>query len=136
LLQQNREYADHWITLWNDLLRDEDGVAYPGETRERIIGWLLQTLETNMPYDRMVVSLLNRKGNNAPRGFLAGINWAGDVSASTRAGRVPSCFAMFSTVRPSCESRIMRARSTVLCSHLPLRHHSRNVVSSAAVSWM
>ena len=39
-------------------------------------------LETNMPYDRMVQSLLNPEGKEAPRGFLAGINWGGDVSAS------------------------------------------------------
>jgi len=82
LLQRDRSYAEHWITLWNDLLRNEDGVAYPGETREWITGWLLQALQTNMPYDRMVRALLNPEGNDAPRGFLAGINWGGDVSAS------------------------------------------------------
>ena len=82
LLQQDRKYAEHWITLWNDLLRNEDGVAYPGETREWITDWLLQALETNMPYDRMVRSLLNPEEKDAPRGFLAGINWGGDVSAS------------------------------------------------------
>jgi hypothetical protein len=82
LLRQDRKYAEHWITLWNDFLRNEDGVAYPGETREWITDWLLQALETNMPYDRMVQSLLNPEGKDAPRGFLAGINWGGDVSAS------------------------------------------------------
>ena len=35
-----------------------------------------------MPYDRMVRSLLNPEEKDAPRGFLAGINWGGDVSAS------------------------------------------------------
>src|SRR4051794_14715820 len=74
LLQQDRKYAEHWITLWNDLLRNEDGVAYPGETREWITDWLLQALEANMPYDRMVRSLLNPDEKDAPRGFLAGIN--------------------------------------------------------------
>ena len=57
-------------------------MAYPGETREWITDWLLQALETNMPYDRMVRSLLNPEEKDAPRGFLAGINWGGDVSAS------------------------------------------------------
>jgi len=82
LLHEDRKYAEHWITLWNDLLRNEDGVAYPGETREWITDWLLNALETNMPYDLMVRSLLNPQEKGAPRGFLAGINWGGDVSAS------------------------------------------------------
>jgi hypothetical protein len=82
LLSDRQRYAEHWITLWNDLLRNEDGVAYPGETREWITGWLLRALETNLPYHRMVRELLNPEGKDAPRGFLAGINWGGDVSAS------------------------------------------------------
>lgn len=82
LLQNDRRYAEHWITLWNDLLRNEDGVAYPGETRQWITDWLLHALETNMPFDRMVQSLLNPAEKDGPRGFLAGINWGGDVSAS------------------------------------------------------
>ncbi|MBL8222568.1 MAG: DUF1549 domain-containing protein, partial [Bryobacterales bacterium] len=82
LLQDRRRYAEHWITLWNDLLRNEDGVAYPGETRTWITDWLMRALETNMPYDRMVRALLNPTDADAPKGFLAGINWGGDVSAS------------------------------------------------------
>ncbi len=82
LLAGRRRYAEHWMTFWNDLLRNEDGVAYPGETREWITGWLLQALETNMPYDRMARALLDPSEKDSPRGFLAGINWGGDVSAS------------------------------------------------------
>lgn len=82
LLQNRRPYAEHWITLWNDLLRNEDGVAYPGETRTWITDWLLRALETNLPYDRMVRSLINPAEADAPKGFVAGINWGGDVSAS------------------------------------------------------
>ncbi len=82
LLVGRRRYAEHWMTLWNDLLRNEDGVAYPGETREWITGWLLQALETNMPYDRMARALLDPSEKDSPRGFIAGINWGGDVSAS------------------------------------------------------
>ena len=82
LLQDRRRYAEHWITLWNDLLRNEDGVAYPGETRTWITDWLLRALESNLPYDRMVRLLLNPAEKDDPKGFLAGINWGGDVSAS------------------------------------------------------
>ena len=58
-------------------------MAYPGETREWITDWLLSALESNMAYDRMVRSLLDPVEKNvAARGFLAGINWGGDVSAS------------------------------------------------------
>ncbi|MEO7650364.1 MAG: DUF1549 domain-containing protein, partial [Bryobacteraceae bacterium] len=82
LLNDRRRYAEHWMTLWNDLLRNDEGVAYPGEKREYITAWLLQALETNLPYDSMVRTLLNPVGSDAPRGFLAGVNWGGDVSAS------------------------------------------------------
>jgi hypothetical protein len=82
LLSDRKRYSEHWITLWNDLLRNDEGVAYPGEKREYITKWLLQALAANMPYDRLVRSLLDPVGPDAPRGFLAGVNWGGDVSAS------------------------------------------------------
>ena len=73
------------MSLWNDLLRNEDGVAYPGEKREWITRWLLQALKDNLPYNRMVQALLNPEGPDAPKAFLAGVNWGGDVSASQSA---------------------------------------------------
>ena len=33
LLADSTRYADHWITFWNDLLRNEDGVSYFSEYR-------------------------------------------------------------------------------------------------------
>lgn len=82
LLNRREAYAEHWMTYWNDLLRNEDGVALPGEKREWITRWLFDALKNNVPYDRMARELLAPEGPNAPRGFLAGINWGGDVSAS------------------------------------------------------
>ena len=82
LLGRRQLYAEHWMTLWNDLLRNEEGVAYPGEKREWITRWLLQALKDNLPYNRMVQALLSPEGPDAPRAFLAGVNWGGDVSAS------------------------------------------------------
>jgi len=38
-----------------------------------------------MPYDQMVASLLNPAGKDAPEGFLTGVNWGGETSASQTA---------------------------------------------------
>src|SRR5262249_15831055 len=75
LLDKRQAYAEHWMSFWNDLLRNEQGVALPGEKREWITDWLFDALRTNMPYDRMVRQLLNPQGPGAPRAFLAGVNW-------------------------------------------------------------
>ena len=82
LLQRRRQYAEHWITLWNDLLRNEDGVAYPGETRESDYR-LAATSSGNQFAIRPYGGVPAQSGaEGSPRGFLAGINWGGDVSAS------------------------------------------------------
>ncbi|MEO8129403.1 MAG: DUF1549 domain-containing protein [Bryobacteraceae bacterium] len=82
LLNKRQAYAEHWMTYWNDMLRNEEGVALPGEKREWITRWLFESLKENKPYNRMVQELLAPEGADAPRGFLAGVNWGGDVSAS------------------------------------------------------
>jgi hypothetical protein len=84
LLAGNRQYAAHWISFWNDLLRNDEGVNYFSETasRKSITGWLLNALETNEPYDRFVRQLLDPTGPGDPDGFLIGVNWRGAVSAS------------------------------------------------------
>jgi len=84
LLGNNRNYAENWITFWNDLLRNDEGVNYYSETasRKSITPWLLGALESNMPYDRFVSSLLNPKAPTDPEGFLIGVNWRGVVSVS------------------------------------------------------
>jgi hypothetical protein len=84
LLGDNDKYAEHWISFWNDLLRNEEGVNYHAETSTRtsITNWLLPALLTNVPYDRMVGQLLNPNAADDPVGFLIGVNWRGEVSAS------------------------------------------------------
>lgn len=82
LLAHRGNYAEHWISYWNDLLHNDEGVSYPAGQRESITEWLLQALRGNMPYHRMVESLLNPVGEGAPKGFLIGVNWGGDASAS------------------------------------------------------
>jgi hypothetical protein len=84
LLVDDQKYAEHWISFWNDLLRNEEGVNYHSETssRKSISAWLLAALTTNLPYDRFVEQLLNPIAPVDPDGFLVGVNWRGEVSAS------------------------------------------------------
>ena len=74
LLANDAKYAEHWISFWNDLLRNEDGVTYFSETagRKSITDWLLGALTTNLPYDQFVVKLLNPATPGDPEGFLIG----------------------------------------------------------------
>ena len=81
-LLANREmFAGHWMSFWNDLLRN-DLRAYHGDTAKTYTPWLLKAVRGNMPYDEMVRQLVNPVGADAPAGFLVGVNWRGDVNAS------------------------------------------------------
>lgn len=115
LLADNDKYAQHWISFWNDLLRNDEGVNYYSETssRKSISTWLLSALTRNVPYNRFVEQLLNPTPADGflkslstrllsaltgkipyvgrllnptaaedPDGFLIGVNWRGEVSAS------------------------------------------------------
>ena len=80
LLADSTMYAGHWISFWNDLLRNDQGVNYAG-TRKSITPWLQSALSNNLPYDKMVAALLNPP-KDGPEGFLLGVNWRGAVNAS------------------------------------------------------
>ncbi|MDQ2774419.1 MAG: DUF1549 and DUF1553 domain-containing protein [Acidobacteriota bacterium] len=84
LLSDDTKYAEHWISFWNDLLRNDEGVNYYSETasRKSITTWLLSSLGSNVPYDRFVAELINPITPVDPDGFLIGVNWRGTVSAS------------------------------------------------------
>jgi hypothetical protein len=84
LLADTDKYAEHWISFWNDLLRNDEGVNYYSETasRKSISTWLLSALSSNLPYNRFVEQLLNPVAPEDPDGFLIGVNWRGEVSAS------------------------------------------------------
>lgn len=81
LLADNAKYANNWISFWNDHLQNDEGVVYHGD-RKSITPWLKEALLTNMPYDKFVQGLLNPAEKTGPEGFLIGVNWRGDVSAS------------------------------------------------------
>ncbi len=84
LLADTRRYSEHWISFWNDLLRNEDGVTYFSETagRKPITDWLLSALESNLPYDTFVRKLISPTAPGDPDGFLVGVNWRGETSAA------------------------------------------------------
>lgn len=84
LLSQNDEYAQHWLTFWNDALRnDYTGTGYITKGRFNINHWLYTSLQKNKPYDQFVRELLNPTEES--KGFIAGIQWRGTVNASQRA---------------------------------------------------
>jgi hypothetical protein len=81
LLGDNRRYAEHWLSFWNDLLRnDYRGTGYIDGGREQISAWLYAALANNMPYDRFVEALVSPSAATA--GFTKGIIWRGVVNAS------------------------------------------------------
>ena len=81
LLADKNNYAENWISYWNDLLRNDEGVNYAGD-RKSITPWLFEALRNNLGYDRFVSKLLNPGSPSDPEGFLVGVNWRGDISAS------------------------------------------------------
>jgi hypothetical protein len=82
LLSDDTRYAQHWLTFWNDRLRnDYRGTGYIDGGREQITQWLYTALKENKPYDAFVRELIS-PGENGPRGFTRGIVWRGAVNAS------------------------------------------------------
>jgi hypothetical protein len=54
LLSRSQSYAEHWLSFWNDLLRnDYKGTGYIDGGRKQITGWLYTALARNLPYDRL-----------------------------------------------------------------------------------
>lgn len=81
LLADNENYALHWMSFWNDMLRnDYRGTGYIDGGRKQITQWLYSALETNKSYDRFVAELVNPTPDS--EGFTKGIVWRGVVNAS------------------------------------------------------
>lgn len=80
LLADETAYAEHWLTFWNDLLRnDYGGTGFITGGRKQISKWLYQALIENQPYDQMARELISPNPESA--GFGEGIRWRGTVSA-------------------------------------------------------
>jgi hypothetical protein len=76
-------YADHWLTFWNDALRNNYyGTGFIDNGRTQITAWLYDSLLRNKPYDQFARELISA----APgaEGYLKGIVWRGVVNASQR----------------------------------------------------
>jgi hypothetical protein len=83
LLANNHGYAEHWLSFWNDLLRnDYAGTGYIDGGRKPISAWLYRALVTNKPYDEFVRQLIAPSPES--EGFILGIKWRGNVNASQK----------------------------------------------------
>lgn len=81
LLEDRENYATHWLSFWNDLLRNAySGTGYIDGGRQQITQWLYQSLYQNLPYDEFVRQLISPPPQAA--GFIQGIKWRGNVNAS------------------------------------------------------
>ena len=81
LLTNNQGYAEHWMTFWNDLLRnDYGGTGFITEGRQQVTSWLYPALLNNKPFDQFVRELVSPTKES--RGFIDGITWRGTVNAS------------------------------------------------------
>lgn len=82
LLEDDTAFADHWISFWNDLLRnDYQGTGYIDGGRTQITSWLYEALRDNKPYDEFARELLAPPTKESA-GFINGIQWRGAVNAS------------------------------------------------------
>lgn len=81
LLARDVDYAEHWLTFWNDLLRnDYAGTGFITGGRTQISKWLYDSLVTNKPYDQFARELIAPPTPDSS-GFANGIRWRGEVSA-------------------------------------------------------
>ncbi|WP_149273109.1 DUF1549 domain-containing protein [Pareuzebyella sediminis] len=83
LLADDHNYTQHWLSFWNDLLRnDYSGTGFITGGRKQITDWLYTSLLNNKSYDRIVSELVNP--DESSEGFIKGIEWRGVVNASQR----------------------------------------------------
>ena len=82
LLGRETDYAEHWLTFWNDLLRnDYSRVGFGPGSGAPITKWLYDALLNNKHYDAMVRELIAPPTPDSA-GFSTGLAWRGTVSAS------------------------------------------------------
>ncbi|WP_285057639.1 DUF1549 domain-containing protein [Pedobacter ginsengisoli] len=83
LLNREDDYALHWLSFWNDALRnDYSGTGYITGGRYNITDWLYKSLKANKPYDQFVKELISPTDES--KGFIEGIKWRGVVNASQK----------------------------------------------------
>lgn len=83
LLANKQAYAEHWLSFWNDLLRnDYQGTGYIDGGRKQISAWLYRALLENKPFDQFARELISPSPES--EGFVRGIKWRGNVNASQK----------------------------------------------------
>lgn len=83
LLANKTAYAEHWLSFWNDLLRnDYQGTGYIDGGRKQISQWLYRALVDNKPFDEFARELISPTPDS--EGFIRGIKWRGNVNASQK----------------------------------------------------
>ena len=81
LLDDRINYADHWLTFFNDLLRnDYSGTGFITGGRQQVSTWLYDALLANKPFDEFARELI-APPTSASQGYIDGIRWRGEVSA-------------------------------------------------------
>lgn len=81
LLSKNKEFAEHWMSTWNDWLRNAyRGTGFIDDGRKQITKWLYRSLRENKPYNQFVSELIDPVTDSI--GFSKGIIWRGVVNAS------------------------------------------------------
>jgi len=81
LLADKQDFAENWLSFWNDLLRnDYRGTGYIDGGRKSITTWLFNALYNNLPFDEFVAQLIDPQPQS--EGFTKGIVWRGVVNAS------------------------------------------------------
>ncbi len=81
LLGRREAYAKHWMTFWNDALRNAyRGTGFIDGGRRQLTQWLFRSLYRNKPYDQFVHELISPVEGS--KGFIKGIKWRGVVNAS------------------------------------------------------
>ena len=83
LLDREDDYAAHWLSFWNDALRnDYTGTGYITGGRFNITNWLYTAIKTNKPFPQFVKELVSPEKES--KGFIEGIKWRGEINASQR----------------------------------------------------
>lgn len=87
LLSDRKAFASHWLTWWNDLLRnDYSGPGFLHGGRQDNSPWIYAALYNNLPYNTFVQQLIAPSRDND--GFIRGVKWwqAGNVTANEEIG--------------------------------------------------
>lgn len=104
LLADREAYAEHWMTFWNDLLRNDEQ-NFILVTRYPITAWLYRALIENRPYDRFAAELINPPDPESA-GFIKGLDWefSSSVSDITPMQAAQSTAQVFQGVNLKCAS--------------------------------